>query len=209
MAQQQHWDVMDLVRAAGYAVLPAVGGWVRICGNPRARRGQRLPAAHVRLGLQHGDIVWGYRERPAFAPQWNDDTVTKLVTQEGLDTAVAQLREHLRLAASEEQATFITVSYPAPDEVRYYNGEVTLLREETLRLLLAENWLETRTFGNTLPPLLEEAVRDIVDAFQVDGLTRSQAWDEAIRGGIVSPEDFPRPLWFYRPLGAFRSTQEA
>jgi len=205
------YTLQDVAREAGILVLPPGGAWVCIKGCPVWPRGMRLIREHRRIGIQHLDILWGYREtlaEPATGSRFHLPPPRVSDPGEALALAAEDLQMFLDRDPCQArlQATLITVSYPHPEEVRFFNSEVAVFTTSLIQGLLQANWIETHIFGQTQMPVLEEAVRDVVDALQMDGMSKSEAWDQALTAGVVEPEQRFIPQWFYRPIGEFRDT---
>ena len=227
------YTIEDIARRAGYCVLPQGGAWVCIMGCPVWPRGQRLIQAHREIGIQHLDIYWGCKEvfalRLPTVKRWHlsrmslPSSVAYDISQgyepeEALANAAAELKSwvigdprkpgrwvSLRSPhASLQQLTLITISYPYPaEEVRFYNSEVRVFDTEAIRILLEEDQVEVIPFGQSQRVMLEDTVRELVDAYQIDGLSWAQAYQEIVGLGMVEPGGFV-PQRFYRPRGWFR-----
>jgi len=216
--------MMDIVRAANLAILPPGGGWVCIKGlsHMGARRGHRIIPAHRDIGIRHMDIYWAIHEMLTFNPRPRHlrrrrrlDEYANMIVQRGdtREEALEQVAdEYYGLFMNQPygdptvQATLITIVHPYHEQVRFYNSEIVVFGRELIRSLLEENYVETIVFGQAQIPILEEAVRDIVDAMQVDGCSFAQAQHEALVAGVLEPDQISAPNWFYRPTGPFRDT---
>ncbi len=212
----------DCLRAAGHTILPREGGWVTIHGNLFAPRGHRIPRSIAALGVRHMDIYYGideeicYRVMPPLRKQlselrsrygWLGETPQERLADLGekiYDTGSFGGHDGRGLNNNGWQATWITINVPHAETVRFFNGEVTSFREELIERCLKENLLEIVPFhiqaGN---PVLKEAIREIVDALQVDGMSYHQATAEAVRAGLINQAVCPP--WFYRPIGAYHA----
>ena len=217
--------LIEIVRAVNLGVLPRGGAWVCVKGMSHfgAPRNHRIIPAHRDIGIQHMDIYWATDEVPTFSPRplyrrrrrGMDKYANALMWQKGLTREEALARvaeEYLDLfmgqpfRTSELQATLVTICHPHHEKVRFYNGEVRVFSDELISNLLKESYVETIVFGQANIPVLEEAVRDIVDALQVDGCSFAMAQHEALVGSVLKPDQAAIPNWFYRPTGAFRDT---
>lgn len=194
--------IYNRLAEAGETLLPLGGGWVCVVGNPLAPRGLRLPNFGLGFDIRHMDIFWAFDEE---CP-WN-------FPQKGiLDIPAADVLDGHELAdyicdlnrISSLQLTWMKVVTSYSDTVRFWQGEVRLLSDDLIDDLLQENLVETISFAGKSHPILEEAIRDIVDALQMDGLSFQAAQAEAIRCGVLEPSQLVHPNWFYRPIGAFR-----
>lgn len=213
------YSLEDIARRAGYCILPEGGAWVCLVGCPTWPRGQRIIPAHRELGIQHFDIYWGCKEIMSIKPRVNRyrrrnislpqaiayDVSTGRELEEALDRATDALRDHLENDpfGGSLQRTLITISFPYPEEVRFYDSELKVFTGETIRLLLERDQLEIHLFGEAQRIILDDAAQELVDAFQIDGLSWAQAYQEIVSLGVVEPGDFI-PQWFYRPRGWFR-----
>lgn len=218
------WE--DLGRAAGLYVLPEGGAWVAVVGCPAWPRGQRLVKVHREIGIQHMDIYWGCKE--TFVPKFRVNRLRRRgielpaaiaydisqgkEPEEALDRAVEELQTFVSatstLYARYEaawQTSLVTISYPHPEEVRFFNSEVRVFGPGTINELLANDWVDVVPFGETMMPVLADAAREIVDALQVDGLSFAEAYQQVVGMGVVDPETKFIPQWFYRPKGEFRA----
>jgi len=214
----------DIAREAGLLILPPGGAWVCIKGCPAWPRGQRLIRPHKELGIQHLDILWGCSEKLTIIPpdgrhargerNLAQQVMWEVGRGEDISDAMACAAEHLvdyirgDPLQTVHQTSLITVSYPAPEAVKFYNGELSVFTSDLIRKPLEANWIETHIFGQTMIPILEEAIRDVVDAFEMDGLSKSEAYHQAYTAGVIEPEQMQPfvPQWFYRPIGEFRDT---
>jgi hypothetical protein len=212
------WD--DLAREAGFLVLPEGGAWVAIVGCPAWPRGQRLVKVHREIGIRHMDIYWASKE--TFVAKFTvnrfgrrDIDLPAAIAHEvsrgrDLDEALARAVEEVQSFVldnpnqSRWQTSLVTINHPCPEEVRFYNGEVRVFAPNTIRELLAADWVDVLPFGETTMPVLEDAAREIADALQVDGLSEAEAYQQILGMGIVDPGTQFLPQWFYRPKGAFR-----
>lgn len=218
----------DVARAAGYMTLPPEGAWVCVMGVPIWPIGKRLIAAHREIGIQHMDVYWASNEVPVAEPrgvnrkgrrnrplmsQMHFDIMNGKTEKEAFDRVVGEYRGFMGGApfvsphrANSMQSTYITIVHPYPEEVRFFNCEIRTFTSKTIQLLLADGGLETIFFGQSSIPILEGAVGEIVDALQVDGMTRAEAYHMALTGGVIQPDDSAQwiPSWFYRSSGAFR-----
>jgi len=214
----------DVARAAGFATLPPGGAWVAITGCPIWPRGQRILSTHRDAGIQHMDIYWATKEVPTAGPRVNRrgrrnreiieqmyfDIAGGTPESEAFNRAVEEYTEFIVESPhhrNDLQTSYITISHPHPEEVRFFNGEVSVFDAETIRLLLGDNQIETIFFGQSTIPVLEEALREIVDALQVDGLSHAEAYHMALTNGVITPDDTTQwvPTWFYRPCGWYRN----
>lgn len=211
----------DIAREAGLLTLPIGGAWVSIKGLPN-QRGRRIIPAHREIGIRHLDIYWACKEVLVSRPlvrRWRRprmelpqavlyDITRGNTSEEAMQRAKEELIEYIDRAPWHHprwQTSFITVSHPYPkEEVRFFNSEVTVFDTDLIRRLLEENFVETIVFGQTAIPILEDALQEIVDALQIDGLSHAEAYHHALTGGIVEPEKAVIPLWFYRPIGPYR-----
>lgn len=216
MASAAWYTIEDIARLAEYCTLPEAGAWVCITGCPVWPRGQRLIQAHRDIGIQHFDIYWGIKETFALrVPMVRRvgqgkvslpsaiayDISRGYSLEDALDNAVANLKAWVGESPhrSYQQLTLITISHPHQGElVRFYNGEVRVFPEETIRALLEEDQVEVIPFGEMQRLVLEDTVREITDAYQIDGLSWAQAYLEVIGLGMVEPGSWI-PQWFYRP----------
>lgn len=214
------YSLTDIAREAGYCTLPKGGTWVCIMGNPMAFRGSRIIPAHREAGIQHMDIYWGSKEVFPYGPKVNRRgkrnlelniaiayDISQGATQEdALARAVGELQNFVAMAPfgnSPLQHTLITIAHPHPEEVRFYNGEIRVFDREMLHELLGTNCLEIIHFGKTQQVVLEDTIRELVDALQLDGLSWAEGYQEMLGIGVIEPEGFI-PQWFYRPCGWFR-----
>lgn len=214
--------MIDIARTAGLTILPPGGAWVCVKGNPYSPRGQRIIPSHRDIGIQHLDIYWALHEKLTFNPRVRryrrrrrlDDCANMLVqrgnSQEDALERIAEEYYNMFIQqlhpAAEMQATLITICHPYHETVRFYNCEIAVFSHELIRSLLEENYVETIVFGQAQIPILEEAIRDIVDAMQIDGCSFAQAQNEALVAGVLEPDQVSVPNWFYRPTGPFRNT---
>jgi len=214
-----YYNLTDIAREAGYCILPKEGAWVCIMGCPLWQRGQRLIKTHQEIGIRHMDVYWAYKEKCCYPIRVNRFQKRKLELpvavaydisrgiepDEALSRAVEDLQNFVEQSpvANSLQHSKITINHPYPEEVRFYNGEIRVFDTKIIRLLLEENALEIIPFGETVHIALEDAVRELIEAYQLDGLTWAQAYQEVLGLGIVEPEGFI-PQWFYRPRGWFR-----
>lgn len=214
------YTIEDIGREAGLCILPSGGAWVCIVGCPVWPRGKRIVKIHREIGIRHLDIYWGHKEtmqdltvrrfrRPrikltaAIAYDVSDGYLQK----DALNIAVDELRRHTLESPFELQrhlhSSLITISYPHPEEVRFYNSEVRVLSSGSIRELLAMDGVDVIKFGETQTPVLEDAAKELVDAFKVDGLSEAEAYQQVVAAGEVEPGEFI-PQWFYRPKGLFK-----
>ncbi len=217
------YSITDIARRAGYCVLPKAGSWVCITGCPTWPRGERLIQAHRDIGIRHLDIYWGcketfalrsikvsrYRRRRLDLPSAIAyDVSGGQELEKALERAVIDLQDFVQNAPrnfSSLQYSLISISHPhRPDEVRFYNSELRVFSAETIRMLLEENQLEVIPFGESQRVVLEDAIREIVDAYRIDGLSWAEAYQEVVGIGVVEPGNFI-PQWFYRPRDWFRA----
>lgn len=212
----------DIAREAGLLTLPIGGAWVGIKGLPN-QRGRRIIPAYRKIGIRHMDIYWGSKEVLVSRPlvrRWRRprmklpqavlyDITRGSTPEEAMQRAKEELLEIIDGAPWHHprwQTSFITVSHPSPEEIRFFNSEVHVFSTDLIRQMLAENYVETTVFGQTTIPVLEGALQEIVDALQVDGLSHAEAHHHALTHGIIEPEGGAIPQWFYRPVGVFRDT---
>lgn len=214
------YSIGDIARKAGIFSLPETGSWVCVTGCPVWPRGRRLIPAHRDIGIQHLDIYWSCKEVLAVhVPKVNRyrrrrielsaavayDVSMGRDLEHALDRAVGELRDYMTNPSwmSPSQYSLVTISFPHPEEVRFYNGEIRVFSAETIRLLLEEDQVEVIPFGESQRVILEDVARELADAYQIDGLSWAQAYQEIVGLGIVEPGGFV-PQWFYRPRGWFR-----
>ena len=216
--------MMDIVRAANLAILPPGGAWICIKGlsHMGARRNHRIIPAHRDIGIRHMDIYWALCEEPAFNPRVRYfrrrrtlKAYANMMLQRGNSREEALQRaadDYYEMfmqqpdRAPEMQASLISISHSCHEAVRFFNSEVRVFSNELIQSLLKENYVETIVFGQAQIPILEEAIRDIVDAMQVDGCSFAQAQHEALVAGVLEPDQVSIPNWVYRPIGPFRNT---
>jgi len=218
------YNLSDIARAADLMVIPPGGAWVAIVGCPVWPRGARLIEAHRKAGIQHMDVYWASNEVPVSEPIVNrfGRRRGKLVSQlyydisrnpgsaeECFERAVAEYQgyfEESPYRRANLQTSYVTIVHPHPEEVRFFNSEVRVFGPNTVRMLLAENQVETIFFGQSSMPVLDGLVAELVDALQLDGLSKGEALHEALTGGVIEPEEVTgwQPYWFYRPRGWFR-----
>lgn len=215
------YNITDIARRAGCCALPKAGSWVCVVGNPHRSQGQRLIQAHRDLGIHHLDIYWGckeifalrslkvyrYRRGRLDLPSVIAYDISRgQEPEKAMDKAVTELQNYVNDAPfhfSSLQYSLITISHPHhPDEVRFYNSEIRVFTGETIRILLEENQLEVISFGKSQRIILEDAIRGVIDAYQIDGLSWAQAYQEIAGIGIIEPAGFV-PQWFSRPRGWF------
>lgn len=210
--------MQDLAREAGLLTLPHGGAWVAIKGCPIWPRGKRLIPVHRKIGIQHMDVYWACKEELTFSFKVNryrrrnlsllsaiyHDISQGESEEKAIERAVEELIDYVAQSPhrSTQQRSYITIAHPHPEEVRFFNGEVAVFSNETIRMLLAENGLESIIFGQTVIPVLEDAIAEMSDAMRLDGLSKSEAYQELLTAGAVE-QDFI-PTWFYRSAGAFR-----
>lgn len=216
----ENLTIHKMARDAGFFILPEGGAWVTIKGCPAWPKGQRLIKAHRDAGMQHMDIYWAfkevftlgdftvnrYRRRHLCLPEAvHYDTSQGKTWGEAYDRALEELRGRVEDAPYQTsyQHSLVTLSFPHPEEVRLYNGEVAVMDRETIRMLLAEDYLDVIPFGRTQIPALEGVVSELADALMLDGLSESEAYQELM---TVDPSTTPFiPQWFYRPKGWYRN----
>lgn len=213
----------DIARKAGLLTLPVGGAWVGIKGCPAWLRGKGLIPAHRAIGIQHLDIYWACKEvlvsKPCVSRRGRRhltlpqavlyDTMQGNIPEDAMQRASQELLEYIDGAPWHHprwQTSFITISHPCPEEVRFFNSEVAVFSADLIRLMLAENCVETIIFGQTTIPVLEGAVQEMVDALQIDGLSYAEAYHHTLTAGAIEPEKSVIPMWFYRPTGIFRET---
>ncbi len=193
---------MKHIYQLGMNAIPRSGDWVTIKGNHMARRGFRIPRSIIDLGVRHMDVYFAFSERVQFrlevdGPEWltsntelKRDLLEGTADNAGIDTQM--------------QLTTVQIVSPARDEIRFFNGEVVRFADANLiGDMLAENYLEVIPFAKP-NPILDEAIRDLVDAYQVDGLTLPQAQEECLRRRIIKQGDLRFPTHFYRPTGEYK-----
>jgi hypothetical protein len=181
-------------------------------GNPYALRGLRVPSSLRDEGVKHLDLYYAYDE----GTPWHDmdeeagyylrDLKKDALTQE-------EAREHLEWVwQSNEiegsmQATWVTLHTPSSHLIRAWCGEVATITRSTIDLLLQSNYLEIVSFAKQQEnPVWDDATRDLVGSFMLDGLSLNQAQDELIRAGEKFKRALPKlPTYFYRPIGEFRA----
>jgi hypothetical protein len=213
---------IDFLRAAGHTLLPEEGGWVTVKGNPFAPRGMRIPRMTADAGVQHLDVYWGFEERMVTkvgysfldgisAYRYLNDRRRKIDSDEKLRLYIEigdEIHEHLEnwSRSAHYQTTLITIATPYPDKVCFYNGELVTMSDELRERCLNEGLLETVTFGQIeKSPIVDEALRDIVDSLQVDGMMYHEANNYALKAGILGDDgSLVIPKWFYRPIGAYK-----
>lgn len=210
--------MQGLARKAGLLTLPPGGAWVAIKGCPSWPRGNRLISAHRAIGIRHMDVYWACKEELTFSFKVNRyrrrnlslpfavfyDQSQGESEERAIERAVGELLDYLAQTPyhSAQQQSYITISHPHPEEIRFFNGEVAVFSNETIRMLLAENGLKTIIFGQAVIPVLEDAIAEMSDAMRLDGLSKSEAYQELLTAGAVE-QNFV-PTWFYRSAGAFR-----
>ncbi len=211
----------DLARLARLTALPPGGAWVGIIGCPSWPRGKRLIAAHKEIGIQHMDIYWACKEKLTASPKVNRrgrrnlglveailyDIMKGVEPEDAIAKTVEELTDFVWGSPFRDyslQTTLITISHPCPEEVRFFNSEVRVLDGDFIRILLQEDMIETKIFGEMFLPTLDDVLRDIADSLQIDGLSKAEAYHMLLTSGESDTEVIP--TWFYRPVGWFRET---
>jgi hypothetical protein len=179
-------------------------------GNPYASRGLRVPSSLRDEGVKHLDLYYAYDEGspwhdPGEGMKRNVWTPNKPLKGDANDY-VHWLLENAGVEAS-MQATWVTLHTPSSRLIRAWCGEVATITRSTIDLLLQSNYIEIVSFAKQQEnPVWDDATRDLVGSFMLDGLSFNQAQDELIRAGEKFKRALPKlPTYFYRPIGEFRA----
>ena len=189
------------LRKLDMTLLPPGGGWVSVKGNPYAKRGCRIPRSITDLGVQHMDIYWGFEEKTA----WNYECDYNL-WRGCSDRAKRDLideKTHTKTNNS-LQITLMRVLAPAPEIIKFYNGELALMSYELISDMLAEDLVETVSFDAN-NPIIDDVTRDLVGSAQVEGMSLSEAQDYFLSYGMIKPKHLQYPNYFYRPIGEYKT----
>jgi hypothetical protein len=189
----------NLVKKAGRLILPPGGAWIIVKGNCWAGRGNRILTSHRREGIKHFDVYWAYDEE---CP-WEFPSKLKIDWKEDPDDLLGYLLDTSGIGS--EQLTWMTLHTPSSEHIRMYSGEVFKTSEETIKLMLMDNGLETHAFQG--PNVIwDEMTRDMVGSLMIDGLSLQEAQNMLISARAMKKKEIVKPNWFYRPIGVYRET---
>lgn len=195
-----------------HRLLPPGGGWVFIKGNPNAPRGSKMPSFCQSLKIRHLDIYYAYNEIVNDSCLSRYEHCTRRLNLDS-DSDKEEIIDNFRKAMNDpfigtlsDQKTLLQISHPHQDRVCFYNGELSPVSSKSMDIFLSENTVKPMKFGEEhFNPITEEAIRDIVNAMELDGLSRSQAYNEAIVNGLLSEEDSVIPKMYYQLHEEYRS----
>lgn len=192
-----------------YRMVPPQGGWVFLKGNPRAPRGYRMPNFCKDLDIRHMDVYWAYNEEIEKALMSRIAHSLKrfgnITDEDILDKANFFINDGgaFCIDTGGLQITKVQISHPHQDRVCFWNGEISPIKD--INEYLAENVLMPFRFGEEeeFNPIADEAIRDVIGSLQLDGMTKSQAYNEAISMGLLTEKDKIVPKMFYRFTEAY------
>lgn len=211
-------NLYDVARHAGLLLLPPEGGWVMAKGNPDAARGFRIPRSIAECGVRHLDIYWGYDEKltvynqlmgPADLRGGRGQSMYKNImdmAKHDMDEAAVMYIKCIKaLSYYDKQISLITINAPTPtgEKCKFWNGELSHVTDMQA-YLSSEAYEPIGTGQSMLNPIIDEAIRDMVDSLMIDGLNVMQARDHAINARILKKKDRIIPATFYRPIGWFK-----
>lgn len=173
------------------------GSWVFIKGNPFAPRGHRLPTFCKEHDIKHLDVRWAFKERVNHYIFQDFEPPDKKEEYNISDNEVFRVLDNFN--TTHLQTTLVEIAVEKTS-VLFWNGEVSKASQQLLQELVESNMTEvnpvyTAAYKN---PITDEAIRHIVDAAQLDGLTKAQATEMAINAGIIGEEHRYVPQHFYR-----------
>lgn len=193
---------LDVIR-----MFPKWGGWAMLIGNPLANRGYKLPQFCDKLGLRRMDIIWVDQEMipSSFVTKHGRGRSRFSPVDEAIDDGCKTRDEFIDYFASrvgfpsvgnyniDLQATILTARIGTSETVRFWCGELSKVSDENIQRYLEENAYTPVPFHHAgtdpIPPVLEEAMRDIVDALRLDGLSKSEAVQEILSWGSISEDN--------------------